>query len=168
MLILCMCVSLRCPCVCGRCKVSFRILRTLPIRARALWILISHFAISRYPRTAGLCAGMWGECLSECDQRFSRTFDIVLIGGENRETRLRRMWLAEAQAPPSTRVTDLSAKENQSYSFRSGFKEKKNIRKAHANAWNRCEWNSRLVCVQIFNGRHFSSIVCGLLSSVTW
>lgn len=42
-------VFLRAACTCGRYNVLFCILHTCSIRTRALWILISHFVISRYP-----------------------------------------------------------------------------------------------------------------------
>lgn len=42
-------VCLRAACMCGRYNVSLCIPHTCSIRTRALWILISHFVISRYP-----------------------------------------------------------------------------------------------------------------------
>lgn len=78
-------VSLSAACMCGRYNVSLCILHTRSIRTRALWFLISHFVISRYPG---------GEaCALECEA--SVCLDVTRgsagdlhfsIRGENRGT----------------------------------------------------------------------------------
>lgn len=160
-------VCLRAACMCSRYNVLLCILHTCSIKTRALWILISHFVISRYPG---------GEvCALECEA--SVCLDVTSgsagdlhfsISEDNSGTWLRRMWLTELGL--DCRSEDLCKKRllcfagfffcpkqniwkrsltfsgngNQSYTHRSEFWKKAEIFK-----YNRCQYNN-----------HYSFIVC--------
>lgn len=87
-------VCLSAACMCGRYNVSLCILHTCSIRTRALWILISHFVISRYP--AGEVCALECEASVCLDVTRGSAGDLHFsIRGENRGTWLCRIRLTK-------------------------------------------------------------------------